>query len=209
MYRVFDARSGRKGNEANPGYGSRTRFAFFPTDPGPKDPVKNPPRMPPGECRAGVVPVLYAASGVEAAVHETILHDVPREGGAILNTDYLHQVAVRLKVRRDLRLAAFMDDVDRRLKVSIRDVTEVTVTADPDQYGLTVDWAEAVYRAGFDGCVWMTERFNSQRAYVLFGDRVPATDLEPLTGHARAFALPDDRGWLTDQCRPLNIEVRW
>lgn len=209
MYRVLDARSGRKGNEANPGYGYRTRFAFFPTKPGPKDPGKNPPCMPPGECRAGVVPVLYAASGIEASVHETILHDVPREGGAILSADYMHQVAVRLQTRRDLRLAAFMDDVDRRLNVSIRDVTEVTVKSDPDQYGVTVDWAEAAYREGFDGCVWMTERFNSQKAYVLFGDRVAATDLKPLPEHARAFALPDDRAWLTDLCGPLKIEVRW
>lgn len=209
MYRVFDARSGRKGNEPNPGYGDRTRFAFFPVVPGPKDPAVNPPTMPRGECRPGVVPVLYAASGIEAAVNETILHDVPRSGGAIQSADYVNLVAVRLEVRRELTLAAFMGDVDRRLDVSIHDVTEVADKADPDKYDQTVDWAEAAYREGFDGCVWMTERFNSQKAYVLFGDRVTAGALMPLPDHPRTFGLPADRAWLTDMCAPLNIEVRW
>jgi hypothetical protein len=41
-----------------------------------------------------------------------------------------------------------------------------------------VAWAEVAHAAGFGGCAWMSKRCNTDRAYVLFGDRVGRDDVE-------------------------------
>ena len=57
LYRVLSAT--RTATDFNPGFGSPTRFGFFGTP---------------------VVPILYAADTEDAAIAETMLHDVPIEG---------------------------------------------------------------------------------------------------------------------------------
>lgn len=62
LYRCYTAEEGRTATTFNPGFGSPTRFGFF----------GNP-----------LVPVLYAAASEQAAVAETLLHDVPVIGGRL------------------------------------------------------------------------------------------------------------------------------
>ncbi|MCU1572672.1 MAG: hypothetical protein JWO93_754 [Micrococcaceae bacterium] len=180
IYRV--ASNSRPVNEFNPGQGAPTRWAFF----------GDPP-----------VPVLYGAEGEVAAVCETLLHDIPQDGGLLVPSAYRNKVAARLLIRRDIRLASFMGTGLRTLKVDARDLTE----SDPTTYGETVQWAAAAHSAGFDGVAWMSKRCNTDRAYVLFGDKISAVDLEIDPGYARIFAQGPDRDWLIDLCGPLHIEV--
>ena len=70
-------------------------------------------------------------------------------------------------------------------------------------------WMAAAHEAGLDGAVWMSHRCNTDRAYVLFGDRVDTADLVVDSSYARAFALEPDLAWLTDLCVPLHVDVRW
>lgn len=184
LFRVFSNRSGRPVNAFNPGVGGRTRFAFF------GDPV---------------VPVLYAAATEEAAVCETLLHDVPIDGGMLTPGDYEDTVLGGCHPTRPLTLAAFMGTGLRALKVEAGDITATTA----DRYGETVAWAEAAHRAGFDGAVWMSHRCNTDHAYVLFGDRVGSDDLVVDPTVARAFGLDPDRAWLTDFCAALHVDIRW
>ncbi|KRF07074.1 hypothetical protein ASH00_16140 [Arthrobacter sp. Soil782] len=184
LYRVFSNRSGRPANAFNPGAGRRTRFAFF------GDPK---------------VPVLYAAQTEEAAVCETLLHDVPIDGGMLNHDDYGDKVMARLIAGRDLNLASFMGTGLRALKVEETDVTATPASS----YGETVAWAEAAHAAGFDGIVWMSHRCNTDRAFVFFGDRVTDADLEIDIRFARVFELDPDRAWLSDFCAPLHVDVRW
>jgi hypothetical protein len=185
LYRVFSNRSGRKASVFNPGKGKGTRFAFF------------------GE---PYVPTLYAAETDEAAVCETLLHDMPITGGALRVGDYEDKVMSRLLPRRDLRLASFMGTGLRTLGVDAKDLT----MTEADRYQETVLWAEAVHAhpAGFEGVVWMSRQCNTDRAYMFFGDRVEQDDLVIDTGFARAFALEPDYAWLHAFCAPLNVEVR-
>lgn len=183
VYRVFTNRPGRFANTFNPGIGRPTRFAFF------GDPI---------------VPVLYAAASEQAAVAETLLHDVPVTGGALRPEDYRAAVMSRLIAGRDLRLASFMGLGLRALGVKPSDLTDT----DADRYDDTRPWAAAAHAAGFDGIVWMSRHCNSDQAYVFFGDRVATGDLAIDEDFARAFALPDDADWLTRMCAPLNIAIR-
>lgn len=181
IYRV--ASNSRPVNVFNAGHGAPTRWAFF----GTPDPV----------------PVLYAAQDEVAAVSETLLHDIPQEGGLLTPDDYRNKLAGRLITRRSLRLASFMGTGLRTLQVEARHLTD----SDPTTYAETVHWAAAAHAAGFDGVVWMSKRCNTDRAYVMFGDRVDSADLEIDPGYARVFAQGPDRDWLVDLCGALHIEV--
>lgn len=183
VYRMFGNRSGRGANVCNPGRGGRSRFAFF----------GNP-----------VVPVLYAAESEQAAVCETLLHDIPQAGGVVGPDEYADKVMNRMTVKRELNLASFMGPGLRALRVEARDLKDTPAS----RYGETVKWAEAAHAAGFDGAVWMSRRCNSDRAYVFFGDRISEPDLEIDAGFSRAFAFEGDVDWLTDFCTPLHVEVR-
>lgn len=180
VYRVADNK--RQVNSFNLGQGAPTRFAFF----------GNPS-----------IPVLYAAQGEVSAVCETLLHNIPVEGGNLLPFAYRNRLEAKLIVGRDLRLASFMGTGLRALRVEARDL----IDSDPTTYPDTVHWAAAAHAAGFDGAAWMSKRCNTERAYVLFGDRVDTSDLKIADDYARVFAAGPDLDWLVDLCGPMHVEV--
>lgn len=180
MTRVFDHT--RTVNEFNPGFGSKTRFAFF---------------------GSPSVPVLYAAETEEAAICESILHEVPPGPGSILFEDIEHRISARMKVTRDLNLASFMGDGLRVLGTEAKHVTATMAS----QYPRTVRWAEAAYNAGYDGVAWMSNRRNTDKAYVLFGDRVAVRDLQPELGSGRIFAAGDGFNWLSNYLGSVGVEI--
>jgi RES domain-containing protein len=179
LYRVFTTTRGAA--EFNPGVGSPTRFGFFGTP---------------------VVPIMYAAQTEEAAIAETLLHNVPPEGGVLSYDRYSDKALVLLAVTRDLRLAVLHGLGLRRLKVRADEVT----SSPSSTYPTTVQWAEAAHAIGLDGMVWMSRLCNDSKAYVFFGDRcADAFTQDP--SHARIFGSPADQIWLIDHCAPLHIEV--
>lgn len=180
IYRVFSHT--RHAAEFNAGVGSASRFAFF------------------GE---PTVPVLYGAASPEAAVSETLLHEVPATGGRIFFDDYSTKVLGLVRPRRDLRLASFMGTGLRRLGVEADQLTDTEAS----RYARTVRWAEAAHAAGFEGVAWMSRKCNSECAYVLFGDRVETQDLEVSDEFAMLFESGVGLDWLVDFCAPLHIDV--
>lgn len=179
LYRVHGNR--RRAAEFNPGAGNPARWAFF------GDPV---------------VPVLYVAETEEAAVSESILHDLPLTGARVFPEDYLDRVAGRLTCDRDLRLAQFAGGGLRRIGASPATLTDT----DADTYADTVRWAQAAWTlAECDGIMWMTRHWNTSRAIVLFGDRVRSSSLHQDPSYARAFANPQDIEWLAELCAHVNV----
>lgn len=179
----------RAANVFNPGLGGPTRFAPF-TDP--TDPTK------------GAVPTLYAAETDEAAVCETLLHDVPLDGGRLRAAGYRGMRESTVVLRRDVRLCALMGPGLRRLGAAPQHLT----ATDGDVYDRTVRWAEAAHRAGFEGLAWMSARENTSQAYMFFGDRVAESDLEVTAGGRGSF----DRGesgfaWLAAFCALVKVEL--
>ncbi|OBH91294.1 hypothetical protein A5678_11365 [Mycobacterium sp. E2733] len=179
LYRVLSAT--RTATDFNPGIGARTRFGFF------GDPI---------------VPIMYAADTEDAAIAETLLHDIPVEGGLLPYDQYADKVLVRLKVTRPMRLCVLHGTGLRRLKVAANELTASPASS----YDTTVHWAEAAHGAGLDGLVWMSRQCNDTKAYVFFGDRcAEAFAQDP--SHARIFASPADQIWLIDRCAPLHVDV--
>jgi hypothetical protein len=183
LYRVLSAT--RTATDFNPGFGSPTRFGFFgkPT-----------------------VPIMYAADTEDAAIAETLLHDIPAEGGLLPYDQYASKVLVRLELARSLRLGVLHGTGLRRLKVTAAELTSSPASS----YRSTVRWAEAAHDVGLDGLVWMSRQCNDTKAYVFFGDRCadpknPAFVQDPT--HARIFASPADQIWLIDRCAPLHVDV--
>lgn len=179
LYRVASAT--RTATEFNPGVGGRTRFGFF------GDPV---------------VPIMYAAETEEAAVAETLLHDIPVEGGVLPYDRYADKVLTRLEVTREVRVGVLHGMGLRRLKVTAADLTAGPASG----YADTVRWAEAAHGAGLDGLVWMSRMCTDARTYVFFGDRC-AGALSQDPSHARIFAGPADQIWLIELCAPLHVDV--
>jgi hypothetical protein len=179
LYRVLS--STRTATDFNPGVGARTRFGFF----------GNP-----------FVPIMYAADTEQAAIAETLLHDIPADGGVLPYDQYAGKALVRLEVSRALRLAVLHGTGLRRLKVTAQDVTASPAST----YGATVAWSEAAHAIGLDGLVWMSRMCNDTKAYVFFGDRCADAVTQDPT-HARIFASPADQMWLIDLCAPLHVDV--
>ncbi|WP_158726492.1 RES domain-containing protein [Tomitella fengzijianii] len=179
LYRVHS--SVRTVAEFNPGHGSRTRFAFF------GDPV---------------VPVLYAADTAEAALAESLLHDVPAAGGLLPYSAYRDKVMGLVEVRRRLRLASLRGLGLRRLGIEARHVTDTAAS----EYPRTVAWAQAAHAAGFDGVAWTSRKCNDARAVVLFGDRC-AGALRQDPSFGRMFQSGPGLDWLIEVCSPLRVDV--
>jgi hypothetical protein len=179
LYRVLSAT--RTATEFNPGFGARTRFGFF---------------------GKPVVAIMYAADTEDAAIAETLLHDIPAEGGLLPYDQYAGKVLVRLKVTQRLRVAVLHGTGLRRLKVTAGELTSSPASS----YDTTVRWAEAAHDAGLDGLVWMSRQCNDTKAYVFFGDRC-AQAFTQAPSHARIFASPADQIWLIDRCAPLHVDV--
>jgi RES domain-containing protein len=186
LYRVLSAT--RTATDFNPGIGAPTRFGFF-----------GKPGKPP-------VPVMYAAETEDGAIAETLLHDIPVEGGVLPYDQYADKVLVRVKVIRKLRVAVLHGMGLRRLKVRPEDVT----TSPASTYATTVQWAQAAHEIGLDGLVWMSGKVqpesNGVKAYVFFGDRCADGFAQDPT-YARIFAGPADQLWLIDRCAPLHVDV--
>ncbi|MGE2833338.1 RES family NAD+ phosphorylase [Mycobacterium sp. SMC-4] len=181
LYRVFTAAKGRSATTFNPGFGSPTRFAFFGSPP---------------------IPVLYAAETQEAAVAETLLHDVPVDGGVLPYDAYARTVMARLEVARPITVGVLHGLGLRKLKVTAVDLTASSAAS----YADTVSWAQAAHEAGLDGLVWMSRLCNDAKAYVFFGDRCADAFVQDVT-FARLFATGADQLWLIDLCAPLHVDV--
>lgn len=180
LYRVHSSKF--RPDEFNPGFGGG-RFHFF------GDPK---------------VPALYLAETREAALAETLLHDIPVGAPAAMpRSAYEKSVLAGLKVSRPLQVAEFFGLGLRTLGIEATQLTDTPMA----NYPQTRLWAAAAHAAGLDGVGWMSKRDNSARAYMLFGDRVDENDLEIIPGSGLVFAGGDGFDWLAATCAPLKIDV--
>lgn len=185
LFRVHSHRFGAA--DYNPGKAPAapvTRFAFFGSPP---------------------VPVLYAAATAEAAISETILHDVPLEGGRIDVDLVQSKILSPVLSTRDLRLLSLHGHGFRRIGAAAEQVTRTA----PSRYAETVPWAAVAHAAGFDGIVWMSRHHDTSKAYAFFGRLGDHGDfaVHPDPGSVRAFAFTKDLDWLTRLLAPLDVTI--
>jgi hypothetical protein len=143
------------GNSFNPCLGRPSRFAPL---------VRSD-----GTC----IPTMYAATSLECAVHETLFHEIQHDAKyksigyhEMENLDYSI-----VQPRRDLVLASLFEPDLNRWGLTRRQLID-TFAAD---YEATAKWAIAMHDgfSDIDGLVWTSRRCDPERAYLLFGDRMP------------------------------------
>jgi hypothetical protein len=150
-----------------------------------------------------LVSAFYAGLNEEVAVAETLLHDVPLSGGQITWAEQNLRIISAVQCLRDLQLAQLHGGGLRRLGIKARELTDTGA----DEYPRTVRWAAAIHtaRPDLDGLAWMSARWNSHKAVVLFGDRVGLADLAQDASVSRDFRILADREWLLDLLDSVNV----
>lgn len=161
VHRIHLSRFG--GAAFNPCLGRPTRFA------------------PITDAQGRCVPSLYAATTREAAIFETVFHDVPVN--AAFKTVPLADVVARshslLATRRPLLLAQLRAPDLAKWGMTHREL----VSAPASAYESTALWAQALHHRfpDLDGLAWTSNRCDPDSAMLLYGDRVEAGALERLS----------------------------
>lgn len=140
--------------------------------------IKGNARFSPIQNAAGAsIPTLYGGTTFDCAAMETVFHDVPFAPG--LKTfdkgKLAEQVYSTITPQRDLVLADLSSTALRSLGVRRGEL----IDTEKDQYPGTRRWAEAIHAQcpTIEGLCWVSRQDDRAHAVVLFGDRVPATDL--------------------------------
>jgi hypothetical protein len=160
LHRIHN--SGFASNSFNPCQGRPSRFA--------------PLVRADGTC----IPTMYAATNLECAVHETVFHEIQHD--AKTKSIGYHEIEKLdysvLRPRRDLVLASLFEPDLNRWGLTRRQLID-TFAAD---YDGTAKWALALHDSfsDIDGLVWTSRRCDPEKAYLLFGDRLPVHLVRPV-----------------------------
>jgi len=122
------------------------------------------------------VEVWYGARSEEAAIFESVFHDVPFSAGArVLPTSYVGRVVSTVTTTLDVSLA----DLTTPGLDSLRIRRDQLIEPGPRHYDRTARWAEYIRRCSdAPGLIWMARRYDRVGALVLFADRLPADFLD-------------------------------
>jgi hypothetical protein len=155
--RCHDSRFGA--TELNPGFG-HGRFHPF------------------QDSRGNQVPTLYGSSNLDGSLSESVFHNVPIRGPEkLIRRSALRPMLVStIAARRSLNLIQLHGHGLTRLGISHAELIDLEVR----HRSLSVAWAAALHARteGADGLIWVSRKFNTSFALVLFGDRVDRGDLE-------------------------------
>jgi hypothetical protein len=124
--------------------------------------------------RGEPIPTLYAGTTMPCALMETVFHDVPHVPGfkSFDKGKLVGQQHSTVEVIQDLQLADLGSLSLRKLGIPRKQL----IDTEKDQYPVTQKWAEAVHHQcpEAQGLSWVSRQDDSARAFVFFGDRVPA-----------------------------------
>ena len=135
-------------------------------------------RFRPFTSRRRTVPTLYGAEDFDAALSETVFHDVPISGPGreVLISSLIPWLFSTIASRRTLRLVDLRGHGLRRLKIRRADLIETPAR----EYPALARWGKAFHacRQAPDGIIWMSRQYDRSAALMLFGGRVSRRDLE-------------------------------
>ena len=142
----------------NPCKGAPTRFA------------------PIADRKGNCVPSFYAASTLEAAIYETIFHDIPVQAKRKTVPRTLVQTRAhgQLEVLCDLRLVSLRGPDLQQWRISRNSL----IATSPKLYPGTTRWASAIHHQfpNVHGLMWTSNQCDPYTAYLFFGDRVASQD---------------------------------
>ena len=178
-----------EGDEFNPGLKGNARFS----------PIRN--------SKGDPIPTIYAADTFEAALMESVFHDVPHAPGfkQFDKRKLEGQEHSIVQTTQDLRLADLSSKPLRKLGVTRKQL----IDTEKDQYSQTREWAEAIHAQDPDiqGLYWISRQDDSARAVMLFGDRIPRRVLQQV-GTSRNL-LQDEQayGEVLDLAEVIGVNI--
>jgi hypothetical protein len=139
-----------------------------------------PMRWSPFDAAGSCVSTLYAATTREAAVFESIFHDIdPQHPFKTVRRDVVQDKMVSLiATKREMEFVPLFSQNLSGLNLARTDLIDTPKST----YAQTVQWAKAFHETNpdADGLVWTSKRADSDKCVVLFGDRATADDFEVL-----------------------------
>jgi len=126
----------------------------------------------------------YAATSLSCAIYETIFHDIDASAQykTIPFTALESLVYSTLHINRPLRLAALFSADLMKFSLDRQQVIDTPRSG----YPTTRLWSPAAHMsaADVDGMIWVSRKYDQERAMVLFGDRVTADNIVTLSSHS-------------------------
>lgn len=139
----------------------------------------NPTRFAPIHDASGAcVPSLYAGDTFEAAVFETIFHDIVARARRkkVPLKKVTDSAQGRLEVLRNLKLVSLREPDLKAWRIKRNQL----ISSSPKLYADTAKWAEAIHHqfADAEGLEWTSNQCDPATSYLFFGDRVDRSDFK-------------------------------
>ncbi len=142
------------------------------------------------------VPSLYASSTFDSVAYETLFRGIPvqKKRKTAPRSAVISRSHARLETLRSLTLASLRAPDLPKWNISRKSL----IASSPKLYKETAAWAKAIHDQfpHIEGLVWTSNPCDPDDAYLLFGDRVSATDLRIVSardGRADPSLLADVR----------------
>ena len=122
------------------------------------------------------IPSLYSASTLEAAIYETIFHEIPvrAKRKTVPRTFVQTRAHGQLQVLCDLRLVSLRGPDLRQWRISRSSLNATS----PKLYPGTTRWPSAIHHQfpNVHGLMWTSHQCDPDTSFLFFGDRVASQD---------------------------------
>ncbi len=144
---------------------------------------------------------LYAAATKEAAIAETLWRGLPLEGARLPYERAASRTIGTIRVERNLHLIELHDPGLRKLALRPSHLTDTSARC----YEFTQAFAQALLddHPSIDGLVWMSSRFNHDKAYLLLDHGT--SPISPLS--RTSCAEPRERDAFIEMCSRAGVSV--
>lgn len=151
-----------------------------------------------------IIPTIYAAQTFAGAAMETAFHDAPVTG-ALKTKPKVELEALahsRIKIDAELVLADLSVKGLSKLGLEKKDLIET----DKDAYAMTRSFAEHLHAChpALQGLCWVSRKDDTNRAFVLFGDRIRPNAIRAVAGSTKGLVSNDD---IYEQILDLAVEI--
>ena len=118
-----------------------------------------------------IIPTIYCAKTIEAAMFESILRDTPTKSNRVISkSTFDNQYVVKINIKANLELVSLRGAGLKRLGLMEKEL----IHCGPKCYVETRAWAESLYAQSPDaqGLIWTSRQLGPDFSIVLFGSRV-------------------------------------
>lgn len=150
------------------------------------------------------IPTLYAGSSNKSALAESVFRNVVSTSPTITRLSLRNQLLSTIIPTRNLRLVDLSQNGLRRLGLKRNQLLETG----QDSYAQTACWAKALHDHNdhCDGIVWVSTQFDTEKSFLLFGDRVLSDDLM-ITDQAHSIHDGPGFEWVMEFANDAGITI--